>query len=603
MDPTGYVQVDPHIMSAIVDLVGRRRVPPRLLELGLLGGLDFDSSVFEDYDREVMYRCWPEQNYSPASDNNSFTRSSLYLPHHIKPKETKEPPKPKLQCAPTEPVETRQKERKRLEKLKKEKQRPKKNAEENEETRETKQNDKANLSPLNSSGGADGQSSSCDSDSSSCSDDSDESAESESESEELDLASSFVNKAALIVKRKLEQKEPKHKPDRKEEKKAPVTQEPEPEPTKNKPNVKPVQELPVTRQATVTKDMLAAPININPTYEDNVKTSKELATLGNQYASAGRFDMAVKYFTDAIKYNPKEFKLFGNRSFCFEKMQQYEKALTDAQLSLNMAPGWVKGLYRKGRALAGLKRYEEAASTFKDVLKLDSSCTEAAQELMRVQITQLMECGFTREQSSNALIIHGNLNKAMEVLSKLNPTHTGTLYKVPILPPAVRENSPRTTAVSSGAPRAHLPPAFQHQHDPVPNGKPLNYNTSNVAPKAAPPPPHGHTVKSNPEHPKPAPELFPIWVGNLLPSMTETVIYDLFSRVGRIHSIKVLISKRCAFVNFTTQVHCDHAIHRFHGYELMGNKLALRYPDRIPQGMGMSKAALKAEDLQDDLFR
>lgn len=36
-------------------------------------------------------------------------------------------------------------------------------------------------------------------------------------------------------------------------------------------------------------------------------------------------------------------------------MQEYMKALTDAELSLSMCPGWVKGLFRKGRALAGLK--------------------------------------------------------------------------------------------------------------------------------------------------------------------------------------------------------------------------------------------------------
>lgn len=48
-------------------------------------------------------------------------------------------------------------------------------------------------------------------------------------------------------------------------------------------------------------------------------------------------------------------RLFGNRSFCFEKMQEYTKALVDAELSLSMCPGWVKGLFRKGRALAGLK--------------------------------------------------------------------------------------------------------------------------------------------------------------------------------------------------------------------------------------------------------
>lgn len=48
-------------------------------------------------------------------------------------------------------------------------------------------------------------------------------------------------------------------------------------------------------------------------------------------------------------------RLFGNRSFCFERMRLYMKALDDAELSLSMCPGWVKGLFRKGRALVGLK--------------------------------------------------------------------------------------------------------------------------------------------------------------------------------------------------------------------------------------------------------
>lgn len=48
-------------------------------------------------------------------------------------------------------------------------------------------------------------------------------------------------------------------------------------------------------------------------------------------------------------------RLFGNRSFCFERMRLYMKALEDAELSLSMCPGWVKGLFRKGKALAGLK--------------------------------------------------------------------------------------------------------------------------------------------------------------------------------------------------------------------------------------------------------
>lgn len=49
------------------------------------------------------------------------------------------------------------------------------------------------------------------------------------------------------------------------------------------------------------------------------------------------------------------FRLFGNRSFCYERIQQYENALRDADLALCIEPNWIKGLFRKGKALCGLK--------------------------------------------------------------------------------------------------------------------------------------------------------------------------------------------------------------------------------------------------------
>lgn len=49
------------------------------------------------------------------------------------------------------------------------------------------------------------------------------------------------------------------------------------------------------------------------------------------------------------------FRLFGNRSLCYERMQQYENAFRDADIALSLEPKWVKGLFRKGKALCGLK--------------------------------------------------------------------------------------------------------------------------------------------------------------------------------------------------------------------------------------------------------
>uniref|UniRef100_A0A8C7ZTV7 Uncharacterized protein n=1 Tax=Oryzias sinensis TaxID=183150 RepID=A0A8C7ZTV7_9TELE len=111
---------------------------------------------------------------------------------------------------------------------------------------------------------------------------------------------------------------------------------------------------------------------------------------GNRLAASGQFELAVKCFTDAIRYNPMEFKLFGNRSLCFERLQQYGNALRDAELALSLEPNWIKGLFRKGKALCGLKRYYEASLVYKEVLKLDSTSADAVQELKKAQTLHLM---------------------------------------------------------------------------------------------------------------------------------------------------------------------------------------------------------------------
>ncbi|KAI9531420.1 hypothetical protein NQZ68_040893 [Dissostichus eleginoides] len=98
-------------------------------------------------------------------------------------------------------------------------------------------------------------------------------------------------------------------------------------------------------------------------------------------------------------------------------------------------------------------------------------------------------------------------------------------------------------------------------------------------------------------------ELFPVWVGNLVYPLTEAILSNMFNNVGPVHSVKLLINKRCAFVNYTKRDHCDEAIRCLHGSDLNGMKIAVRYPDRIPPGMGISRSALKAEDLQDENMR
>ncbi|XP_073330873.1 uncharacterized protein [Pagrus major] len=592
------------MFQKVVDMFDSRPGFQRIVRLGLLANIGYTDELDDTGEEDYQFDPWAHgqnnsRQYSRLSDrttdrglsgNHTRSSGSVYpLPTHyyaaardvplpssvkVQPKESNAERKARLLQDEKKSKEKadkkrlkkqKQKERRRLERAK---QNPVKNKEEKVDTQQSnaeeskavndKSNSSASAKDTDSSDGSEDESSDEDGDTKNDSDD----------SEELDMTSTFVSKAALIARRKLEQKP---KPEWREKKKTPVKGEP-----------KTVPDEPNEDLEGEKKDS-AAPKS--PTLEDNIKTSTDRANMGNKFASAGDFNMAVKCFTDAIKYNPTEFKLFGNRSFCFEKMQEYTKALADAELSLSMCPGWVKGLFRKGRALAGLKRYEEAAQAFMEVLKLDSTCAEAAQELMRVQITQLMAYGFTREQSSNALIIYGTVNKAVEVLSKLNQQQGA--FQNGTLPLARVVNVSGVSPVLSANTTTAAPPQSQEAPRTPNKNKPLGpvQNMSNVKT------PDQATSEDHPPQ-----ELFPVWVGNLIYPVTETMITNLFNKAGLVYSVKLLSFKRCAFVNYTKQEFCEEAIRRFHGSELNGNTLAVRYPDRIPRGMGISKTALKAED-------
>nr|XP_046268662.1 RNA polymerase II-associated protein 3 isoform X2 [Scatophagus argus] len=307
--------------------------------------------------------------------------------------------------------------------------------------------------------------------------------------------------------------------------------------------------------------------------EEFIKRSRELAGIGNHLAASGQYETAVKYFTDAIKYNPKEFKLFGNRSLCYERMQQYENALGDADLALCMEPKWIKGLFRKGKALCGLKRYYDASLIYMEVLQLESSSAEAKQELKRAQTLHLMEMGFTWAQSSEALKTHATLEEAVESLfvdSNSGPADAAAsrdLAEQPVVQDQdcdegewiVRQTSrPRMQQIQG----SDLGQCRSISRSPTPRSR--------------------NSAK---------PELYSVWVGSLAPAVTYATLHELFSRAGMVYSIKMLLEQQCAFVNYTRKEDCDRAIQCIDGMVVEGAPLSVRYPNRFQNGLSMSKSA------------
>eukprot|EP01083_Nonionella_stella_P209489 759341_1 len=106
---------------------------------------------------------------------------------------------------------------------------------------------------------------------------------------------------------------------------------------------------------------------------------------GNDCFRSGDYENALKYYTAATKYAPKDAVLFANRSQANLKLKKFRSAEQDATKAIELDASSMKAFYRRGLARMELSLYEGAIDDFKRCLEISPDQKAVGKELQKAE--------------------------------------------------------------------------------------------------------------------------------------------------------------------------------------------------------------------------
>ena len=104
-----------------------------------------------------------------------------------------------------------------------------------------------------------------------------------------------------------------------------------------------------------------------------MSSAKEWKDKGNLLVQEQKFAEALECYSKAIELDSNDPILYSNRSLMHSNLNEFDLALIDEGKAIEINPNYSKGYLRRGKALEGLGRFEEALNTYHSGLEKDNN--------------------------------------------------------------------------------------------------------------------------------------------------------------------------------------------------------------------------------------
>lgn len=130
--------------------------------------------------------------------------------------------------------------------------------------------------------------------------------------------------------------------------------------------------------------------------------SAEEKEAGNELFKEQKWAAAIERYTEALKRDPSNYKVYSNRAACYTKLMDWGRALDDCEKCIKANPEFVKPYLRKGKVQHFLKQYHKALETYEIALAIDPTASEIIQALNETRMA-VQAGGNSKERAQEAM--------------------------------------------------------------------------------------------------------------------------------------------------------------------------------------------------------